>query len=148
VDPEDEAPELALGDRTGRERLDEADLAVREALPPVLLDAIERVRRGLAVELEDRCVLRATSAPPLLGIREPERRPPVRSPCGEAGDARPDAVVDRHAGLERFLEADDPDSPLRRRVVAQREARAVGIHRYVRRGHSIAEAPVDRRLRR
>src|SRR5262249_45292222 len=78
VDPEEEAPELALRDRPGRERLDEADLALREALPPLLLDAVERVRRRLALELEDRRVLRATPATPLLGIREPERRPPVR----------------------------------------------------------------------
>src|SRR5262245_11538994 len=57
VDAEDEAPELALGDRAGRERLDETHLAVREAMPPLLLDAVERVRSRLPLELEDRRVL-------------------------------------------------------------------------------------------
>src|SRR5262249_58008626 len=128
VDAEDESPELALGGGAGRQRLSEPHLALREAVLPARLDAVERVGGGLAVELDDGRILRAGAATPFLRIREPEGRPDLIGTVGEAGDGRANRVVHMPARLERVLERHDARAPPRARIVAQREARTVGAH--------------------
>ena len=124
IDAEDEAPQLTLGGGARRDRLQELELAPREAVVPVLLDAIDRIGDGLPVELDHGRELRPGAAPRVLGVGEPVGLPPFVAPGHEAGNLRPNGVV--HAGAELLRRAcfDEARSPARPRVVPQGEARA------------------------
>src|SRR5207244_8554094 len=68
VDPEQETPDLALGRGRRCAGLLHFDLALRESLVPVELDAIEGIADRLAVELEQRIELRPGATAPVLRV--------------------------------------------------------------------------------
>ena len=148
VDAEDEAPELTLGRGCRRERLDERDLALRKAVLPLRLDAVDRIRSRLAVELDERQVLRAwprAATPP---------DPRGGSSHHSASRGEKPGVAERTRSYTCSTAAPPPRArcirtvPARTWIVAEREAGPIGVHLVVRRGHPVAEAAVDRSLRR
>ena len=76
VDAEQVPPELAVGRRRGRDRLDHAQRRLRDAVLPVVLDAVARIACVFAVDLEHGEVARAGAVPVVLGIGQAVVAPP------------------------------------------------------------------------
>ena len=147
VDVEQVAPQLGDRRRLGRDRLDHDHLARRHALVPVHPVAVDRVSGGRAVDLEQREPLRA--APPRRSdgsgrtrsshqSRERRNMPGARArglPTA-AGTSRAPRPARRAASSRRLARRDEVDVLLR------------DVHLARERGAAVAEAAVDRLLRR
>ena len=134
--------------RRRREQLDDAHLALGEAVLPLVLDPVHRVPLRLAVDLGDGVELLARAAPPLLRIGEPEILPPCLRAREHAGASRADGVVDRREEPVGLVGVGQPDGDVRRLGVLEREAARIGLGDDAGRRQPVAEAAVDRRLRR
>ena len=144
---ERKAPDLALRRGAEREALEHPHDSSSGTLAPLFLDAVDRVRGGLTVELEQREELGTGAATPVLGVGEAMVLPPVLVPRKHARPLRAKPLVDLAERLVRLVHRDEPPSPCGAGIVAQRETRAVGLHLHARRGEPVPEAPVDRALR-
>ena len=143
----EEAPELELDRGRGAEELDDAHLALGEAVLPFVLDPVGRVALGVPVHLGDRVELLARAAPPLLGVGEPQLLPPCLRAREHPRPARAEPVVDRREEPVRLLGVGQPDAQVRRRVVLEREPPRIGLRHETGHRRAVAEAAVDRRLR-
>ncbi len=145
VELEQVAPDLAGGVGGRPERLEDPDVARGAPGLELLVDAVQRVTRGTAVELEQSANERAAR---LVRLRaQPAVLPPVARAAHHSRPLGPHSVVECGKALEGLLGGDDPDlaapaigdckrGPLPRHVDLAAERR-----------EPVAEASVDGRLR-
>ncbi len=148
VHVEEDAPELACGDRAVGDRLDHVDVADRRTALELRVDAVERVTGGLPVQVDHDDVLLAAALAPLGRVGEVARLPPRVGALEHPRRAQADAIVDRRDHVLGLVEGDETgDGALVRRLP---EAGKAGRQRHLagERGEPVAEAPVDDLLRR
>src|SRR5262249_50422868 len=146
VEVEQPAPELARRLRCRRDGLDDRDDAARRPAAPVLLDVVDRVAGGLAVELEQDAVLGTGLAARRIVV-EPPRLPPRLRALEHPRPLRANSLEERREEPRRLLEVDKAYRPARLERDGERRPLVRERDRPDPRGEAITEAPVDRRLR-
>src|SRR5262249_11043237 len=107
-------PHLGQRVRLGSDRLDDDDLALRDAGLPVHVMAVDRVRGWPPVELEQRETLGPTAAPALGRIGERALLPPRTRAADHARTGAGQGFPERREEVERLrvLDQTDRSSPI------------------------------------
>ena len=124
----------------------EARLRLAEASLPLFLDAVDRVRSGLTVELEQREELGTGAATAGSRGRRGDGSSTSSRSARASSYSGQKPLVDLTERLVRLVHRDGPPGSRGAGIVAQRRSRAVGLHLHARRGEPVL-APVDRALR-
>ena len=138
-------PDVRVRVRGGRHQLTDGELELGDGVGPLVLDAIRRVRVGLAVGLVDRVERRLV----LLGLLLEEEPLPPRVVHGDhAGSARLRAIVDRAHRRQRLGARKQPHAADRVIPADERGPAPFEVDLAEERREAVAEAAVDAALGR